>query len=765
MSTTTVAKVLLTDDGVGLITPLVPPSYGGSGTGQPVLVNHNAGTTMFTASGSLVLTAPVVVAPGAQFGADGATFSQGVTASGQSIFGSVAANEMTADTINVTNVNAAVPGGGVNMNSNVTVHGDLTVTGKLQAVNATTVSIQDKVITLGSNEGDGVVEGDVTRDRAGIVVAGAPAYLPVGRDAALYEHSLRWERRAGDFTPSGDATHAHLKPLWKVRGGGLSIVAPDHADREAEFFFAPTYTRDAATLGLYYALGDGRTRLVQTFSSTAFPGAGPVWTTRAQLVACVHEDRPRSFLARFASSYTLQGGALPPGTAFSSAGLLTGAPEAVGTYAFTLRALTTESEFTDQAFVYHVAEPAPFYPGLQAPRWTTRQIDIRPVPAGCGFSIQFDARDPYQSDAVRYSVVAGNIPEGSSLSDAGLLGTAGVLSAGSWAFTLRAFSEASHLHADKAYSVTCVDAPAAAATVTAVLTSKSAVAVGVNVINAASVAVMVENYSYVSFHQDGAPATYWAMQSSSASGNVLTVGLYGKEAMSHRAHGQGPEPPATAVAARIGFPVTMRFYPFAGVGQLRIPRDLGDMNTFNPQRSSTIINRIMFRAEVSFSAEEGSPGDCCNGGFVRSGPAPGNWTPRSVFHDYVGPTTTVYHKGSSPEALSMSGEYFEVKMPMALVIDRYSFDPTVSDVPASWALLGATSGGQWELLDDRVDVPQPLDETDYGTSVSDVAADRVYSFENDAAYEGYRMVVRSTTGLVGNTFHLSSFALILTPVA
>lgn len=99
-----------------------------------------------------------------------------------------------------------------------------------------------------------------------------------------------------------------------MRGGGLSVAGPDHVDREAQFFFAPHYTAASATLGLYYAVDDGRTRLVHSFAAPTFETAAPAWKTASELVACLNESRARSFVAYRASTYAVVAGELPPGT-------------------------------------------------------------------------------------------------------------------------------------------------------------------------------------------------------------------------------------------------------------------------------------------------------------------------------------------------------------------------------------------------------------------------------------------------------------------
>lgn len=772
MSTT--ARVLLTSGGVGQVTQVVPIDN----TPPPgnLVVQHNAGTTIFTATTALNFNAPVVNVPGVTFSGSGVAFSQGVAALGESSFGTIATNAVTTDVANVNTINPAVVTGDVTVTSNLNVEGSLRVKGSVDTILSRNLEVRDKVVTLGVADADdnAIVDlDDSTRDGAGIVVAGAPANMPSNKDPANYEHSLTWNRRDGDFLPGGEPLAPHRKSLWRLKGGGFSMVAPDAAERQAEFYFAPLHTASRATLGLYYGLDDGRTRLVHTFDTPAFPQAAPTWRTSQNLVAAVNENRSRSFVAYRASSYTLQSGTLPPGTTLSTAGLLTGAATLVGDYTFTVRASSADAH-ADRSFVYRVLTPAPYYTGVQAPRWTTRQVSIRPVPEGCGLAVQFDAWDPYQAatynDAMEYSVLSGSVPEGCGMSESGLLSTTGRLKRGSYTFTARAYSRASHLWTDKTYTITVVAPPTPSATVSGLLTSVTSGSIGLNVTDAIAVVVTVDFYAYVSVHQAGTADTYWAVATVSASGDLLTLNLSGLEAMTYRPTNQGlavealPSP-VTPVAAFVGLPVTLNFYPFRNVGQLRIPRDLGDMNAFDPVTATTVLNGSSYVAEVSFTAAQGSPGACCNGGYVRSAPNAAHWNPRFVHNDYTGPTSTVYFMPGTAGIQTMYGEYFELRLPLSLKAQRYTFDPTVSDVPSSWSLLGLTASGLWQLLDTRDSVEQPLNETDYGLHVSDVAEDRVYSFANTVAYNSYRLVVRSTTGLVGNTFHLSGFSVVINPAA
>jgi len=770
------ALLLAAAGGLGPVTQ-VSPLRGAPANSTPVSIQHTADSSIFTAADTIRLNAPTVIAPGVTFTAtQGVTFANGVTATGTSAFGTVTAGAVVAGALAVDSLGAATPGRAVvDVNAGLTVHGDFRVLGSVDTVGTRNLTVVDKVVTLGAVDADedGVPDADDgTRDGAGIVVAGAPRYLPATKAAAAYEKSVRWERQEGDFLAGGVQTAPHRKPLWKVRGGGLSVAGPDHVDREAQFFFAPRYDAGTASLGLYYAVDDGRTRLVHTFATAPFGSAAPTWKTRASLVAAQGETRDRSIVAFRAATYAVVGGALPPGTALSPAGLLSGAATTLGDSAFTVRATSADgSAVSDQGFAFRVLPPAQYYPGLAAPRWTTRGAALRPVPVGAGLAVQMDAGDPYAgssyNDDITYSVVAGALPEGVSLSPGGLLATTGfVRMAGTFTFTARAYSEASHLLTDKVYSLRVVPRPESSA----VLDSDALLAVGpasvtVHVPDALSAANLYDAYAYVRVSPADRADTYWPLAGIDATPDTLTVRFAGPEAMSYRpGEGPAPAPAATAVSAALGAPVSFAFFRFTGIGELRVPFDLGDMNTFDPKSSVTLLNGARWSAETSFTSAAGSPGSACNGGFARSAAAPGNWTVRGMFNDYIGPTSTLYFIPGDPTLRTMSGEFLDIRSPFDLAVSGYSFDPTVSDVPSSWAFMGLTAVGAWQLLDDHVDVQQPLSETDYGGHVSDVAADRVYSLANTTAYAGYLFVVRSTTGLVGNTAMISGFSLVVNGV-
>jgi hypothetical protein len=163
---------------------------------------------------------------------------------------------------------------------NIILNGNVEIKGTLDTINTQILTVKDKEIVVGviDADGDGLNDDplDTVRDNGGLVVAGAPANLPSGTDATLYEHSLRWKLKDGDFDATEAAMAPHQKPMWTFSGGGIAIATPDLNAQAATWFMAPYF--DAATqtasLGLYFKSEGFDPVLVQNFS-TDIPNSGP----------------------------------------------------------------------------------------------------------------------------------------------------------------------------------------------------------------------------------------------------------------------------------------------------------------------------------------------------------------------------------------------------------------------------------------------------------------------------------------------------------
>lgn len=141
-------------------------------------------------------------------------------------------------------------------------------------------------------------------------------------------------------------------------------------------------------------------------------------------------------------TFSVSGGALPPGLSLSSGGTLSGTPQAAGGYSFSIRA--TDSNGQSGAQLYGVTINAPV-------------IDLQPaaVPAGTvGVAYAESFSGSGGTAPYTFSVVSGTLPVGISLSAGGALaGTP--TSAGTFTFTVRIADASSGgpYTADRSYSL------------------------------------------------------------------------------------------------------------------------------------------------------------------------------------------------------------------------------------------------------------------------------------------------------------------------
>ena len=241
-------------------------------------ITHSTGVSAYSATSAINIIAPEVRVPSASYTvATGGSFAANLTVTGATTLQEIQATELTTSTKVTSNtVDARNPSTDtiVVTAKNVLLKCDVEITGSLDTLASQIINIQDKTITIGAIDADdnGVVDTtDVTRDGSGIVIPGAPVNMPTGTNASLYEHSIKWLRRSGDFNVDGSQVAPQHKPLWELNGGSMSITGVDHVERPAQFFFAPNFEGGVATLGLFYTVDDGRVKLVQNFSADAFP--------------------------------------------------------------------------------------------------------------------------------------------------------------------------------------------------------------------------------------------------------------------------------------------------------------------------------------------------------------------------------------------------------------------------------------------------------------------------------------------------------------
>ncbi|QSX80098.1 putative Ig domain-containing protein [Lysobacter solisilvae] len=148
-------------------------------------------------------------------------------------------------------------------------------------------------------------------------------------------------------------------------------------------------------------------------------------------------------------SFSLLSGTLPTGISFSSAGLLSGTPVSSGTFNFTVRATDALGFSADQAYALVIIAPSIVIAPATLPDGV----------AGVGYGQSLTASGgtgPYG-----FSVVAGSLPTGLTLSSAGVL--SGTPTAdGTYNFTVRA-TDALGFGGDQAYAI-AIGAPVLAIT-------------------------------------------------------------------------------------------------------------------------------------------------------------------------------------------------------------------------------------------------------------------------------------------------------------
>lgn len=126
---------------------------------------------------------------------------------------------------------------------------------------------------------------------------------------------------------------------------------------------------------------------------------------------------------------SLRSGALPPGMAVSSAGLLSGTPTTPGSYSFGIRMTDAHGFSADQDVTVVIADPAATITSGEPPRGAV----------GEAYSFRFTATG---DSGIRFSVAAGELPGGLTLAADGLLsGTPET--AGSFTLTIKATGTAS----------------------------------------------------------------------------------------------------------------------------------------------------------------------------------------------------------------------------------------------------------------------------------------------------------------------------------
>jgi alpha-tubulin suppressor-like RCC1 family protein/predicted hotdog family 3-hydroxylacyl-ACP dehydratase len=173
----------------------------------------------------------------------------------------------------------------------------------------------------------------------------------------------------------------------------------------------------------------------------------PVWTTTTLLDIPTNVGISVQLAATNAVSFALKTGALPTGLTLSSGGLLSGTPTVAGSSSFTITATgAATNAVTDQALTQLVAT---------TPTWTT-PASLANTAQSVAYSFALVATN---ASTTGFSVTAGALPAGVSLSSSGILsGTPSA--AATYNFTVRAASATSTaVFADRSFSLTTVPLP------------------------------------------------------------------------------------------------------------------------------------------------------------------------------------------------------------------------------------------------------------------------------------------------------------------
>jgi hypothetical protein len=167
----------------------------------------------------------------------------------------------------------------------------------------------------------------------------------------------------------------------------------------------------------------------------------PAWVTEAIPDATVGAPVSAQLIAADATHFSVSAG-VPPGLQLSVGGLMSGIPTATGAYSFTVSAALSPPGApgrlsSDRTFAFGVGA---------LPLWQTASA-LEAAPTGVAFS-----RNLVATNAVSYSLFAGALPTGSTLSPAGVLsGTP--TEAGAYLFTVKAASAADSIFSTRAFSV------------------------------------------------------------------------------------------------------------------------------------------------------------------------------------------------------------------------------------------------------------------------------------------------------------------------
>ena len=156
---------------------------------------------------------------------------------------------------------------------------------------------------------------------------------------------------------------------------------------------------------------------------------GPTWTTPSGNLT--NYARNVAYSSQLSASddgtltYSLLSGTLPAGVTLSSSGLVSGTPTVLTNHTFSVRITDDAGNTEDRSFNLNNV-------GASAPTWVTASGALSQSEGGVAYSTTVSATDD-SGAAPSYSISAGSLPSGLSLSAAGVIsGTPNGAGGGGW---------------------------------------------------------------------------------------------------------------------------------------------------------------------------------------------------------------------------------------------------------------------------------------------------------------------------------------------
>lgn len=238
-------------------------------------------------------------------------------------------------------------------------------------------------------------------------IGGLGGPLPNGSVGTAYSFQLSG---TGGLPPLTWSMFSGSLPAGLTLSPGGLISGTPTSPGTPVFSIQATDANGATATGLYQVTIVATVQITTSSLPPATVG-GPVNTTLSAVNGATNNY-----------TFSVTGGALPSGLSLQTNGNITGTPTTAGTASFTVQA-TEASSSPGSANLQWVVNPAPSFPSLSFGTQTVGAYLMRSVAATGGTA------------PLAYSVHAGNLPPGISLSGSTLSGT--FTSAGTFAFTLR----------------------------------------------------------------------------------------------------------------------------------------------------------------------------------------------------------------------------------------------------------------------------------------------------------------------------------------